>query len=183
MMEKKLDKAAVVLTKLMEVAHWIGAVGTLVGLVLLLTMGERALVSPVAEANEELAIYGFRMTVADGVGNPDLGALKALLMVGVTNLILMALVFRNVHRILKNTEGGTPFQPDNIRMVREIGYFLMAVPVVGLTASGLIRLILGVDLVESSVDMPFLVIGLVALCLSRVFARGMELETETEGLL
>ena len=68
-------------------------------------------------------------------------------------------------------------------MVREIGYFLMAVPVVGLTASGLIRLILGVDLVESSVDMPFLVIGLVALCLSRVFARGMELETETEGLL
>ena len=52
-MEKKLDKAAVVLTKLMEVAHWIGAVGTLVGLVLLLTMGEGALTSPLAVANEE----------------------------------------------------------------------------------------------------------------------------------
>lgn len=182
-MEKKLDKAAVVLTKLMEVAHWIGAVGTLVGLVLLLTMGEGALTSPLAVANEEMAIYGFKMTVADSAGAVNMGALKALLMVGVVSMALMAMVFRNVHFILKNTEGSTPFQPDNIRMVREIGYFLVAVPVVGLLASGLARLVLGVDLVESSVDMSFLVIGLVALCLSRVFARGMELETETEGLL
>lgn len=182
-MEKKLDKAAVVLTKLMEVAHWIGAVATVVGLVLLFTMGEGALVSPVAEANEELAIYGFRMTVADGAGAVDLGALKALLAVGVANLALMALVFRNVHLILKSAQGGTPFQSENVGRVSRIGCLLMAVPVVGLLASGLARLTLGVNLVESSVDLPFLVIGLVALCLSRVFARGMELEAETEGLL
>ena len=96
---------------------------------------------------------------------------------------LMAMVFRNVYLILRNSENATPFQPDNVRMVREIGIFLIAVPVVGLLVSMAARLVLGVDAVEGSVNLGSVMVGLVVLCLSRFFARGMELENETEGLL
>ena len=42
---------------------------------------------------------------------------------------------------------------DNIRMMREIGIFSIAVPVIGLFMSFIFRLIIGVDAVENSMDM------------------------------
>lgn len=180
---KGLDKAARVLAKIFEIAHWIGAVSMVVGLVLTLVMGEAAVVGDPNDVSATLTSYGFELQVVNAAGALDMGALRMFLVGGAIIMGLMAMVFRNVYLILKNSENATPFQPDNVRMVREIGIFLIAVPVVGLLVSVAARLVLGVDAVEGSVNLGSVMVGLVMLCLSRFFARGMELENETEGLL
>ena len=98
-------------------------------------------------------------------------------------LSLMAMVFRNIYLIMKKSENATPFQKDNVRMVREIGIFLLSVPMVGLIMSIVARLVLGVDNVEASVGLDSFMVGLVVLCLSQFFAQGMELEADVDGLL
>ena len=180
---KGLDKAARVLAKIFEIAHWIGMVSMVVGLILTLTMGEAAIVGDPGEAGTSLSSYGFELQIVSDAGVLNMGAVRVFLVGGAIIMGLMAMVFCNVHLILKSTENATPFQPDNVRMVREIGIFLIAVPVVGLLVSVAARLVLGVDAVEGSVNLGSVMVGLVVLCLSRFFARGMELENETEGLL
>ena len=105
-------------------------------------------------------------------------------------LALMGMCARNVHLIFKTSEGltafskgKTPFQPDNIRMVREIGIFLIAIPAVELVLSVIARIPLGADGVDSSVSMTNVFVGLVVLALSRFFAYGMQLERDMNGLL
>ncbi len=181
-MNDTLSKAARGLAKLAEVAHWIGAVGMLVGLVLLLVMGRGAVIGDPGEPGTEAKVYGFELVVVDKAGEADLDAMAVLMVAGVLLMTLMALTFRNVYLILKNSEETTPFQPDNVRMVREIGWFLMALPVVGLIMSAVARLAVGVE-AEASVSMSSFLVGLVVLCLSQVFARGLALESDVDGLL
>lgn len=181
-MNDTLSRVAKVLAKLAEIAHWIGAVGMLAGVVLLLAMGREAVISDPREAGTQGDVYGFEMAVVDEAGEPDLAALEVFMVAGALLMVPMALTFRNVYLILKNSEGSTPFQPDNVRMVREIGWFLMAVPAVGLIMSVVARLAVGVE-AEASVYMGSWLVGLVVLCLSQVFARGMALESDVDGLL
>ncbi len=181
-MNNKLGKITKVLVRVVEIAHWIGAVGMLVGLVLILTLGQRAVSVAPGSTEAEAAVYGFGLTLVDEAGTPDLAALRLFLPVGAVLMALMAMAFRNVHLILKHSEAATPFQPDNVRMVREIGWFLMAVPVVGLVMSVVARLVLSAQ-IETSVSLSNLLVGLVVLCLSQVFARGMALESDVDGLL
>ena len=180
---KKLNKATCVLAKLMEIAHWIGVVGMIVGLVLLFAMGEKAVVIAIEEANVEAAAYGFEFTLVNSAGALSLTALRLFCVGSAILLSLMAMVFRNIYLIMKRSEGSTPFQKDNVRMVREIGIFLLSVPVVGLIMSVVARLILGVDNVETGVGLDSFMVGLVVLCLSQFFAQGMELEADVDGLL
>jgi len=181
-MNNKLDRAARALARAAEIAHWIGATGMLAGLVLALTMGQRAVFAVPGEAVEELAVYGFELGLVIEDGIPDMAALRLFMLAGAVLLSLMAMTFRNVHLILKRSESATPFQPDNVRMVREIGWFFMSVPAVGLVMSTAARLVLGTE-IETSVRLSGLLAGLVVLCLSRVFARGMALEADVDGLL
>ena len=182
-MNDKLNKAAKVLAKLAEIAHWIGAVGMLVGVVLVLVMGRGAVIGdPQESGTTQGEVYGFELSVVDEAGEPDLVALEVFMVAGALLMIPMAMTFRNVYLILKNSENTTPFQPDNVRMVREIGWFLMAVPVVGLIMSVVARLAVGVE-AEASVSMGSFIVGLVVLCLSQVFARGLALESDVDGLL
>ncbi len=181
-MNDTLSRVAKGLAKLAEIAHWIGAVGMLVGLVLLLVMGQGAVIGDAGEPGTEAKVYGFELAVVDETGQPDLDAMAVLMVAGVILMTLMALTFRNVHLILKNSENTTPFQPGNVRMVREIGWFLMALPVVGLIMSVVARLAVGVE-AEADVTMGSFVVGLVVLCLSQVFARGLALESDVDGLL
>jgi len=105
-------------------------------------------------------------------------------------LALMAMCARNVHLIFTTSAGKTrfsrretPFQPDNIRMVREIGIFLIAIPVVQFIMSVIARIALGPDMVESSLGMQKLFVGLVVLALSQYFAYGTQLQGDVDGLL
>lgn len=182
-MGKKLDKVVTVLAKLTEIAHWIGAVSMVVGLVLTLVMGSDAVRFTSQDFGAHLATYGFEVEIISAAGEVNLAALRLFLVGSAVILSLMAMVFRNVYLIMKRSEHDTPFQKDNVRMVREIGIFLLAVPLMGLLLNVLLRLMLGVDAVETSEDLSSLLIGLVVLCLSRIFAQGMELEADVDGLL
>ena len=105
-------------------------------------------------------------------------------------LALMAMCARNIHLIFKTSagktwfsRGETPFQPDNVRMVREIGIFMIAIPAVQFILSVVARVALGPDMVESGIGMEKLFTGLVILALSQYFAYGMQLQNDVDGLL
>ena len=71
----------------------------------------------------------------------------------------------------------------NIRMLKEIGIFSISVPIGGLMMSIIARIVLGVDDVETSVNMYGFTMGVIVLCLTQFFVRGAELEKDVEGLL
>ena len=98
-------------------------------------------------------------------------------------LSVMAMVFRNLHLILKKSQNATPFQTDNIRMMREIGIFAIAVPVIGLIMSTIVRLVTGVETAEISIDTAGIFMGIIVLCLTQFFVHGAELEKDVDGLL
>lgn len=182
---KKLDKVTRVLAKLLEIGHWIAAVSMAVVFVLSFIMGKGVLQNvSVADFGASLTTYGFEIEVVDQAGQVSLTALRIFCVGAVLILGTMAMVFRNIYLILKKSENATPFQKDNVRMVREVGIFLIAVPVISLGMSILARLILGAEMTEvSSVGLSSFMVGLTVLCLSQFFAHGVELETETDGLL
>lgn len=68
-------------------------------------------------------------------------------------------------------------------MVKEIGIFSIAMPVIGFVMSIITRLVCGVEVAEISVNFSGLMIGLVVLCLTQFFAHGVSLEEDVEGLL
>ncbi|MBQ9157068.1 MAG: hypothetical protein IJ137_09860 [Eubacterium sp.] len=49
-------------------------------------------------------------------------------------------------------------------MVREIGIFLIAMPAVGLIMSIIARIILGAAILDCSMDLHFIMVGLVMIC-------------------
>ena len=98
-------------------------------------------------------------------------------------LAVMAMVFRNLHLIFKKSENGTPFQKDNIRMMKEIGIFAIFVPVIGFIMSIIVRLVTGVETAEISIDMGGIFMGIIVLCLTQYFVHGADLEKDVDGLL
>lgn len=188
---KALTKAATVFSKLFEVAYWIGAVSFAVGLVLFLldpyVAGEWVFGM---EAEEELAVQGFSLVVTGPDAQVIRPAMVIFLITGAVCMDFMAFVFRNVNLILRTTqgetrfsEGRTPFQKDNVRMVREIGIFFLAIVVVELVMSIIAVCVVGPEVAEVSVGMESLVVGILMLCLSQVFALGMEMQKDVDGLV
>lgn len=183
MMNTKLDTITKVLAKIVEVIHWIGVVCMLACLVLTLLFGADVVAVVPSDYGAVSSVYGFELVTVNTAGELNMTALRLLLIGGAILLGLMAMVFRKVFLIMKSAEQGSPFQPDNVRRVREIGILLIIGPIVSLNLSILARLILGPETAEISVGLESFLIGLVVLCLSRFFARGMELETDVDGLL
>ena len=68
-------------------------------------------------------------------------------------------------------------------MMREFVIFPIAVPVIGLFMSFIVRLIIGGDAGENSIDMNGVFMGIVVLCLTQFFVHGAELEKDVDGLL
>ncbi len=132
---------------------------------------------------------GFEITIADRDGNVIPAAVTLIAVVGVLTMLCMAMIFRNIRLILTATEqgacradGAPVFTADTVRMVREIGTFCMAIPIIGFAALAVGRLVIGPGL-EASVQLHGLALGFAVLCLSRFFAYGAELEHEVEGLV
>lgn len=184
---KGINKIALIVTKIVEVFHWVA-----VALMLAATVCSVAAPSLVErfvrlDAKEccgaNLSVYGFEINVAVTDGKVDM---KTFLIFGIGAVIilsLMAMVFRNLYLIIKKSCGKTPFVADNVRMVREIGIFSIAVPVIGLNMSIITRIVLGAEATEVSANLGGLVIGVVVLCITQFFAHGMELEKDVDGLL
>lgn len=187
---KGLSKTAMIMAKILEVCHWIGT-GFMAVLLGLCLFARDYAAAASAEYGVQNTIYGFQVSLASGAdGELSMAALTVFAVTGILLMALMAMVFRNIYLIIKTSrgetkfsKGETPFQPDNIRMVREIGIFSIAVPVVGLVMSIIGRAVIGPEFAEISVDLGGVVAGLIMLWLTNVFAYGAELQRESDGLI
>lgn len=186
----KLNKLTTAVAKALEVLHFLGAMTALAALLLSL-FGKETLASWLLQGPQEWTVYGFCVEASqDGAGTMDLAAFRTLCIAALLSFLNMCMVFRNIYLILRTSEGKTwfakgetPFQDDVVRMVREIGIFSISVPVLQLLISTVARLLLGVNSVEISVQLSGLMTGLVALCLSQIFAYGMALQNDVDGLV
>lgn len=190
-----LTKIATVLTKLLEIGYSIGAVGLTVGFVLLLVdrnLFPGSLVQGGVLPGEmtEIPINGFSLEIGNPDGSLNVPALCIVLLTGALTLELMAWVFRNANLILRTTQGltkfsqgATPFQKDNVRMMREIGIFFISMDVVRFIASCVAVLVLGPERAEMGVMLGDVTTGILMLCLSQVFALGMEMQKDVDGLV
>lgn len=190
---KKLNLLALIVSKFLEILHWLAAALMLCLLALCLAAPNwlsDLLAQGAQRFGRELTTYGFTLTVAGADGSVNLAAVALFTVGAISILSLMAMVFRNVYLIFRTAKGktwfakgDTPFQKDIVRMVREIGIFYLAVPIVSLLMSVVAVLVLGADAAEPSVNFEGVVTGILLLCLSQVFAYGAQLERDVDGLL
>ena len=176
-----------IVTKILEVFHWVGA-----ALMTAATVCSAAAPNWVKyfvgfDAKEccgaNLEVYGFEVNAPVVNGNADMTSFMLFGIGATVILAVMAMVFRNLHLIFKKSENGTPFQKDNIRMMKEIGIFSIAVPVIGFIMSIIVRLVTGVETAEISIDMGGIFMGSIVLCLTQYFIHGANLEKDVDGLL
>lgn len=176
-------KFAKIITKIVEVGHWVGAA-------LMAAAAACSIFVPqwlgyfvgidLTEDKVELSIYGWGVTVAVSDGNMDMTTFCLFALGAVIVFILMALVFRNLYLIIKKSEGATPFQAENVRRLERIGIFSISVPMVGICLGILLS---GLNPLEVHSSGNGFFMGILVLCLTQVFAHGVELEKEVDGLL
>ncbi len=181
-----ISQGAKVMTKIMEIGHWV-ATG------LMAAMGLLALVAPqwlklVTDVEglieqREVSAYGFEVTVVNAAGQIQRLPLALFALGAVVLFVLMALIFRSLNAIIKTAEKTTPFHADNIRRLKRIGIFSIAVPLVGLLMSVVIRLAAGPEAVEVQMDQSGVIMGAIVLCLTQYFVHGAQLEQDVDGLL
>lgn len=190
---KKFNSFALVLSKVLEILHWIGCAGMAALFVVSIAAKEQLsnfLSRGIPEHGAELSTYGFSIVATDLNGNIVPSSITVFSIGAIIILSLMAMVFRNAYLIFKTAKGktwfsngATPFQKDITRMVREIGIFYISVPIVGLVMSTIARIIIGAEVIEISVRGESIVTGILILCLSQVFAYGTQLQDDVDGLL
>ena len=177
----KLNKYAEILAGVMEALHW-SAAASMVALGICAAVSWDWLDGIFARINEpSLSTYGFEIVATQG--RLESRAVWLFAIAAVVILALMALVCRNVRLILKRSRSASPFQRENVRMLREIGLFFLAIPVVSLAMSVLLRLLLGDAVEAATLDPTHFVMGIFMLCLSLAFDHGAALEADTEGLV
>ena len=183
---KELNKVVKIVARVLEIVHWVGA-GLMVAVAICSAAASQWLGYFIdidgLEKESMFSVYGFEVGLVNSAGEVNTKALMLFAIGAVIIYALVAMIFRNIYLIIKKTESETPFNKDNIRMIREIGIFSIAVPVIGLIMSTIIRLVLGVDAVETSVKLYGLVMGVIILCLTQFFAHGAKLEKDVDGLL
>lgn len=184
---KKLNKTVIRLSCIAEVFLWIGT-AVMLGLFI------ASLIVPdklgfMLESGS-LTISGFNIATVDAAGNAIPRAVTVCTFAGILIMPLSAMIARNIHLIFQTaagatafSQGVTPFQKDNVRMVREIGIFSIAIPAVELLVSVIAQLYVGNVQAEYSVNLNGVFFGLVILCLSQFFAYGVSLQEEVDGLV
>ncbi len=184
---KGINKLGKIITKILEVFHWVGTALMLAATVCSLAAPSWVKYFVGFDAKEccgtNLEVYGFEVNAPVVSGNTDM-TFFFLFGIGATIILaVMAMVFRNLYLIFSRSLNGTPFQKDNIRRFREIGIFSIAVPVIGFIMSVIIRLVTGVETAEISLDMGGIFMGITVLCLTQFFVHGANLEKDVDGLV
>lgn len=184
---KGINRIGKIITQILEVFHWVGtglmAAATVCSLAAPQWVGYFVGFDAKECCGANLTIYGFEVNAPVTNGNVDMTTFFLFGIGACLILALMAMVFRNLNLIFRKSENTTPFQKDNIRMLKEIGIFSIAVPVIGLIMSAVIRLVVGVDAAEISISQSGIFMGIIVLCLTRFFVYGAELEKDVDGLL
>ncbi len=190
-MNSKLNKAVTIIAQIAEVFMWVGAALSLV-ITIVVAVGHQDLMWLFTDAAEQsiLATGGFSIVTAGLTGGQLTAAFIIFFITMLITCLLLGMVFRNIQLSFKTaagktkfSEGATPFQPAVIRMVREIGIFCIAIPIVELVMSIIGTAIIGFEVAEISVTFGSIFVGLVVLCLSQFFAYGAQLQRDTDGLV
>ena len=189
---KGLNRAVLILSKALEILHW-GGCALMAVLLGMLVFAKDWMVSileaGMSELGTEVSTYGLELTpiLPDGGINTTMMIIFAI--GAFIAMALMAMVFRNVYLIIKTAEGRTkfssgktPFQKDIIRMTREIGIFLISIPVVSLVFSVIAQAIC-CDTMHVTLSLETLIIGLFVLSLSQFFNYGKQIQEDVDGLL
>lgn len=184
---KGLNKLGKVLTKILEVFQWVGASLMLAATICSVAAPDWVKYFVGFDAKDccgaNLEVYGFEVNAPVVNGSVDMTSFLIFGIGAVMILVVMAMVFRNLHLIFKKSENTTPFQMENVRLVREIGIFTIAIPVIGFIMSIIARLVTGSEVAEISIDMSGVLMGVIILCLTQFFAHGVALENDVDGLL
>lgn len=188
---KKLNKIIIGVSKVVEVMMAIFAL-VFIGLLIASIAVKPDTLQSIVEKLElnEFTSLGFSISLFDNNNQFLKSTVIFSLITEIISVLLMTMIFRNINLIFRTAEGktkfskgNTPFQPDNVRMVREIGYFCVAMPVIQLIITTIAGAVVGVDNLETSVEITNIIIGLVVLCLSQFFSYGIKLENDVEGLI
>ncbi|MCR5846166.1 MAG: hypothetical protein K6G78_06315 [bacterium] len=185
-----LNTASRIIAKIGEVIYWIIA-AAMIPCIIATATGKMNLGDAIEILSDgsaiDLAASGFSIeTTAVSISATELMIFFITLLI---TAVLMAMIFRNVYLIFKTaigktkrSIGPTPFQPETVRMTREIGYFAIAIPLIQLVISIIAGFAFGGTL-EMSVDLGTVAFGIIVLCLSQFFTYGMQLQQEVDGLV
>ena len=183
-------KAGYIVIRLLEALHWLGAAICL-GMAVCLAVAPEWLASllgyelegemPYTQMVQYGLMGGLNMAVT-GRSGFDVGLQILTMAAGAVTSVLGALTFRRIGEIIKVCQMGTPFQKSVADRVRQIGWLVMAVPLVTVAAS-LLSFVLFWPVYSFQVDVSGIITGVIVLALSRIFAYGVKLEDDVEGLL
>jgi hypothetical protein len=179
-------KVTEVLSKVFQILCMIAAIATLVGGILLIVAEDPG--QYIGPDDRLVNVCGMAIYIYEPFADKAADAIGASLIVSAVLLGLLTMIFRNVNLIVCTSKGKTwfskgetPFQDDVVRMVREIGIFMIFMYVVGLVGTSIVGLIC--DNVETSTTMVMLVMGIIVICLSKIFEYGKGLQESEDGLI
>ena len=187
---KRLNTIVIIGSKILEVLYWLMEILMILLLIVSVAMPNRLVEWISAWNAQEMNVQGMAIRMVNGTGELIPSTVTILAVTGVLTCALMAMVFRNIYLIFRTargttwfSKGETPFQPDTVRMVREIGIFCIAILVIELVMSVIGTLVIGTLHAEISVSMNGVVMGIIILCLSQFFAYGAQLQEDVDGLI
>ena len=191
---KTINKITLVVAKILEVLHWFAV--ALIATFSVVSIAARdwlkaILESGVPEYGTEVTTYGdFNVNVVLADGTVNMPCITVFFIGAAIIMALMAMVFRNVYLIIKTaegrtkfSEGNTPFQKDIVRMMREIGIFLISIPALSVVFSVLAQVIGNTGTIHITIGLESLIIGLFVLSLSQFFNYGKQLQGDVDGLV
>lgn len=187
-----LWKFTEVISKIGEIFFWIGSAMMVIMLVTSFIKADdmMAMAFQITEPGffKSLNIMGCAIGTSSTDPSVLLTVLRFWAIAGIIGFGFFAMMFRNANLILRTiqgktsfSEGETPFQKPVVRMIREIGIFLIALPVSQIILQEIAFFM--IPDCNISVTMIYIFLGFLMLCLSQCFERGVILEKETEGLI
>ena len=187
----KLNKVVIIVSKIAEVFCWI-ACAFMIAMIVVTATGHPNLLDYLGDVRDSSVLTngGFELVLGDMAPGQTGSAYMIFFVTVLITSALMAMIFRNVYLAFKTAEGKTkfskgrtPFQPDIVRMIRNVGILSIVIPVVEIIMTIIARVILGDAGIESSLNLNGILIGIVVLCLSQFFAYGTQLQEDNDGLV
>ena len=183
----RINKLGMVITKISEVFHWVAAILMTLATVCSVAAPQWVQLFVGFDAKEccgaNLEVYGFEVNAPVINGSTDMTYFLLFGIGAIIILCVMAMVFRNLHLIFKNSHSVSPFNKDNIRMMKELGIYCVAVPVTGIIMSIIIRLAKGVETAEININLSGIFWGIIILAITQFFVHGAGLEEDIDGLV
>ncbi len=173
MKSSKLRSITTTLSKIAEIIAWLISGILAIFLIVFLAMKDK--ITEVLQNSTDIDIF---VSTND---NNYIPAVVIIILSGIILSSLMALMFRNVNLVFKNTNTGSPFSLSNVKRVRQIGYLALSIPAIELITN--LFLSIFTNELNYTIDLNEIIFGLIILCLAQYFAYGTSLENDVNGLV